>query len=164
MALVPNEEGSVRFYVDYRRINVATVPDTYQMTRMEALLDRLGYLKVLDKLDYNYGNWKIEILSEDQDNTYFTYRYSRMSFRIRNASYTFQRVIDVIISGVRWKMYLVYLDEVIKLSMSVEELVALVDEVFSLIGSERISLKLNKLFLFKYLVDYLGSIWILAKP
>lgn len=72
MVLVPNKYGSVRFCVDFRRLNAATVPDTYTLPRTDDFLDSLGDAKVLTTLDANCGYWKIPVVSEDQDKTYFT--------------------------------------------------------------------------------------------
>lgn len=46
VVLVPKRDGSVRFCVDYSRLNSATVPDTYTLPRMDYWLDSLGDAKV----------------------------------------------------------------------------------------------------------------------
>lgn len=56
-----------------------------------------------------------------------------MKFGLRRAPSTIERALDIIINGVLWKNYLVYLDKVSILSTSVEEHVANVDEVISLL-------------------------------
>ena len=58
------------------------------------------------------------IAERDQDKTTFTshvgtFCYKRMPFGLRNAPATFQRALDIIQSGVRWKTCLVYMDDVV---------------------------------------------------
>jgi len=57
-------------------------------------------------LDCNSGSWKIAVAVEDQDKTTFTchegtYKYIRLPFGLTNAPATFQRAIDMILSGVK---------------------------------------------------------------
>jgi len=42
-----------------------------------------------------------------------TYKYIRLPFGLTNAAATFQRAIDMILPGVKWKTCLVYFDDVI---------------------------------------------------
>lgn len=53
MVFVPKKDGSVRLYVYYRRLNEATVTDTYKLPRMEDWIDSLGYPKVFTTIDAN---------------------------------------------------------------------------------------------------------------
>jgi hypothetical protein len=47
IVLVPKPDGSIRFYVDYMRLNAITEPDTYPLPRMEEFIDSLGEAVVL---------------------------------------------------------------------------------------------------------------------
>lgn len=123
MVLVPKKDGSVHSCVDYRRINATTVPDTYPLPRMD--LDILGDAKVFITLDSNSGYWKIPMVREEQDNKSFetnmgTYRYKWMHFGLRNAPSTFTRALEIIPSDVLGQICIVYLDEFIIVSTSVE--------------------------------------------
>lgn len=121
--LAPNKDGTLRFCVDFRRLNEKTNPDSYPLPRMDDCLDSIGDAQIFTTLDCNSGYWQIPIAGEDRDKSSFTthrgtYRYKRMHFGLRNAPETFQRALAIVLSGVRFQSCLIYLDDVIVFSDS----------------------------------------------
>ncbi|CAM4716395.1 unnamed protein product [Caretta caretta] len=55
MVLVPEKDGSVRFCVDYRKLNAITVSDAYPMPRPDELLDKLGGARYLTTMGLTKG-------------------------------------------------------------------------------------------------------------
>jgi hypothetical protein len=53
IVLVPKPDGTLRFCVDYRRLNMITVPDSYPLPRMDECIDSLGDAVVFTTLDCN---------------------------------------------------------------------------------------------------------------
>lgn len=163
VVLVPKKDRTLRFCVDYRRLNAKTVPDTYPLPRMDDCIDSLGEAGIFSTLDCNSGYWQIPVAPEDRDKTTFTsylgtFRYRRMPFGLRNAPATFQRALDIVLSGLRWQICLVYLDDVIVYSRTAEEHLGHLDRVLSLLRGAGISLKLPKCHFFQEKVDYLGHV------
>ena len=163
VVLVPKKDGSLRFFIDYRRLNAKTVADAYRLPRMDDCLDSLGVAAVFSTFDCNSGYWQIPVASEDRDKTTFIthmgkFRHVRMPFGLRNAPATFQWALDIILSGLRWQTWLIYLDDVIVFSKDTNEQVAHVDEVLNLLRSAGVSLKLKKCEFFQPEVDYLGHV------
>ena len=159
----PKKDGSLRFCVDYRRLNDVTVRDSYPIPRMDECLDSLGDAKIFSTLDANTGYWQVEIDEQSRSMTTFSshwgvYRFKRMPFGLRNAPATFQRALDVILSSVRWQSALVYLDDVIIFSRNFEDHVRDVQTTLSLLQKHGLSLKLRKSFFFQSSVDYLGHV------
>ena len=163
IVLVPKPDVSLRFCVDYRRLNAITVPDTYPLPRMDECIDSLGDAAIFTTLDCNSGYWQIPVDPPDRDKTTFTahydtYRFRRLPFGLRNAPATSQRAIDVILSGVKWKTCLVYLDDVIIFSPDRKSHLKHVDDALYLLRKAGLSLKLRKCRFFSEMVDYLGHV------
>jgi len=104
VVVVPKKDESPRFCVDFRRLNAVTKKDSYPIPRMEDCIDSLGDARVFSTLDCNAGYWQIPMALENIDKTAFTchirtYEYLRMVFGLTNAFATFQRALDIILSG-----------------------------------------------------------------
>jgi len=98
--------------VDYRQLNEVTVRDVYPLPRMDDCIDFLGDAKVFSTLDRNSGYWQIPVADEYRDKTTLVchegaYLYIRLPFGLSNAPATFQRAIDMILGGLKWKSCLV---------------------------------------------------------
>jgi len=119
--------------------------------------------KVFSTLDCNSGYWQIPVADEDRDRTTFVYQegayqYIRLPFGLLNAPATFQRAIDMILGGLKWKSCLVYLDDIIVFSQSVGEHLEHLREVFAALRGAGVSLRAKKCHLFQKEVKYLGHI------
>jgi hypothetical protein len=51
VVLVPKPDGSLRFYIDYLKLNAFTVRDTYPLPRMDECIDSLRDAVVFSTLD-----------------------------------------------------------------------------------------------------------------
>ena len=130
---------------------------------MDDCIDSLGDAAVFTTLDCNSGYWQIPVAPEDRDKTTVTtnmgtFPHLRMPFGLKGALATFQRALDIILSGVRWQICLVYLDYVIVFSRTHGEHAQHLDTVLSLLRSAGISLKLKKCSFFQPKVHYLGHV------
>jgi len=163
VVLVPKPDGTMRLCADYRQLNEGTVRDVYPFPRIDDSIDFRGDAKVFSTLDCNSGYWQIPVTNEDRDKTTFVcqegaYRYIHLPFGLSNALAIFQRVIDMILGGLKWKSCLEYLDDIIVFSQSEEEHVEHLREVFAALRGAGVSLKANKCHLFQEEVEYLGHI------
>jgi transposase InsO family protein len=163
IVLIPKPDGSLRFCIDYRRLNALTVRDSYPLPRMDDCLDSLATANIFSTLDANSGYWQLNVAEADRDKTAFTshrgtYRFKRMPFGLINAPATFQRAMDVLLSRVLWKTAIVYLDDVIVFSKTVEDHIREVDDVLTILESAGVSLNMKKCHLFRSRVDYLGHV------
>jgi Reverse transcriptase (RNA-dependent DNA polymerase)/RNase H-like domain found in reverse transcriptase len=163
IVLVAKPDGSTRLCVDYRRLNAITVRDSYPLPRMDECIESLVDAKIFTTLDCNSGYWQIPVRPEDREKTTFTsheglYWFLRVPFGLSNAPATFQRFVDITLSGLTWKSCLVYLDDIIVFSRTPAEHMAHLDAVFHRLYRAGLTLILNKCHFFKDTVDYLGHV------
>ena len=108
VVLIPKPDRSPWFCIDYRQLNERTVRDSYPLPRMDDCLDYLEDAQFFSTLECNAGYWQIPLAEEGKPKTAFichcvTYQCTRLPFRLRNAPATFQRAIDMILSGFKWQ-------------------------------------------------------------
>jgi len=137
--------------------------DVYLLPRMDDCIEFLGDAKVFSTLDCNLGYWQIPVADEDRDKTTFVchegaYCCNRLPFGLLNAPATFQRAIDMILGGLKWKSCLVYLDDIIVFSQLAGEHVEHLREVFEALRGAGVSLTAKKCHLFQEEGEYLGHI------
>lgn len=61
VVLVRKKDGTLRYCIDYRKLNAVTVKDSYPLPRIDESLDALGQAKYFSTLDLASGYWYGEI-------------------------------------------------------------------------------------------------------
>ncbi len=102
IVLVPKTDGSVRFCVDYRKVNAVSKFDAYPMPRVDELLDRLGTTRFYSTLDLTKGYWQIPLSPLSKEKSAFTtpfglHQFITLPFGLFGAPATFQRLMDKIL-------------------------------------------------------------------
>ncbi len=102
IVLVPKTDGSVRFCVDYRKVNAVSKFDAYPMPRVDELLDRLGTARFYSTLDLTKGYWQIPLSPLSKEKSAFTtpfglHQFVTLPFGLFGAPATFQRLMDKIL-------------------------------------------------------------------
>ncbi|UYV68116.1 hypothetical protein LAZ67_5003095 [Cordylochernes scorpioides] len=69
--LVRKKDGSLRFCVDYRRLNKITKKDVYPLPRIDDALDTLSGSRYFPTMDMRSGYWQIEVDDKDREKTAF---------------------------------------------------------------------------------------------
>jgi len=121
--LVRKKDGTVRYAIDYRKLNAKTVKDAYPLPLISECIDALQGNMWFHALDLASGYWQVGLDPKDAHKTAFITRhglfeYTRMPFGLCNAPATFQRVMHLVLRGMVWKKLLVYLDDVVILGSS----------------------------------------------
>ena len=164
VVLVRKKDGSIRFCVDFRKLNRKTVTDAYAIPRVEDTLHLLAGAKYFSKLDLRSGYWQVEIKEEDKHKTAFQvgglgfYEFNRMPFGLCNAPESFQRLMERCMGELNLRDCLIYLDDVIIFSSTFEEHLERLDAVFSRLKQHNLKLKPSKCEFLKSEVTYLGHV------
>ena len=161
IVLVRKKDGTQRFCVDYRQLNVATIKDAYPLPRIDETLDALSGASWFSTLDLASGYWQVGLDHDAKQKSAFLadgglYAWNVMPFGLCNAPATFERLMDKVLRGLHWETLLVYLDDVIVFGSSVPEELARLKQVFQRLRQANLKLKPKKCHLFKTKVSYLG--------
>jgi hypothetical protein len=152
-----------RFCIDYRSLNAVTKPDAYPIPNITDTLDSLGQSKVFSVLDMASGYFQISVKPEHREKTAFSCRrghfeYNKMAFGLINAPATYQRCIDIILMGLKGIDCLVYLDDVICFSRTMEEHAKKLQLIFERLEQANFRIQPEKCVFATDTVEYLGHI------
>lgn len=163
VVLVRKKDGTLRFCVDYRRLNEVTKKDSYPLPRMDSILTSLNGSEWFSTLDLQSGYWQVAMSPKDCEKTAFTvdrglWEFLVMPFGLCNAPATFERLMDRVFDGVSWQTALVYLDDIIVHGRSFEDHLANLEIVFQKLQEANLRLGPSKCHLFRRSVKYLGHV------
>ena len=163
IVLVQKKDGSVRFCIDYRKLNAVTTKDAYPLPHIDDTLDTLCGSKWFSTLDLLSGYWQVEMSPEDRHKTAFCtpqglFEFKVMPFGLCNAPATFQRLMDLVLAGLQWSKCLVYLDDVILLGTTFGEHLDNIRAVFDRIQQGGLKLRADKCCFLQRNVKYLGHL------
>ena len=161
--LVPKKDGGWRMCVDYRKVNAVTKKVSYPIPRTEDTFDYLLQARWFSKVDAASGFWQVPMEASSKEKTAMItpdglFQWKVMPFGLCNAPATFQRLMDVVLSGLKWKECLVYLDDVLIFSKDWDEHLLHLNHVFDRLEKANISLKLSKCEFAKNEIQFLGHI------
>lgn len=158
--LVKKPDLTYRFCTDYRKLNAITKPDAFPLPRMEDCVDQVGTASFVSKLDLLKGYWQVPLTPRAQEITLFItpsglYSYSVMSFGLRNAPATFQRLMNKVVFGLEGCA--VYLDDVIVFSDTWEQHLVHLRALLTRLAEACLTVNLAKCEFAKGTVRYLGK-------
>ena len=163
VVLVKKKDGSLRFCIDYRKVNAVTRKDAYPFPRVDDALDALACCKWFATLDLLSGYWQVEVDPKDREKTAFTtydglFEFLKMPFGLCNTPTTFQRLMDLVLAGLQWTNCLVYLDDLLIIGKSFEEHLQNLQLVFERLRRAGLKLKPSKCAVCQKEVMYLGHV------
>ena len=167
VVLVRKKDGSLRFCIDYRHLNLVTKPDVFPLPRMDDLLDQLGQFKFFSTLDLASGYWQVKMHPDSREKTAFIthqglYELKVMPFGLRNAPAVFQRLMQCVLAGVNPPegpyFVSVYLDDVIVFSRTLDDHLHHLSLVIDRLAKAGLKLKPSNCHFISKKVQYLGHL------
>lgn len=119
------------------------------MPRIDDALDCLQGAEYFSSLDLRSGYWQIPMHEADKEKTAFAtpdglYEFNVLPFGLCNAPATFERMIDTVLRGLKWKTCLCYLDDIVIFSSSFREHLKRLDEVLTCLANAGLQLNTKK--------------------
>ncbi|KAJ8044512.1 hypothetical protein HOLleu_07281 [Holothuria leucospilota] len=163
IVLVRKKNGDLRLTVDYRLLNSRTVRDQYNIPKIEDTFHSLSGAAWFSSLDLKSGYYQIEMKEEDKPKTAFWcplgfYEFNRMPQGICNAPATFQRLMERCMGPMAFTEVLVYLDDLLVFSRTLEEHVEKLDKVLTRLKGFGLKLNPDKCSFLKSSVKCLGHV------
>ncbi|KAL2098386.1 hypothetical protein ACEWY4_007593 [Coilia grayii] len=149
IVLVRKKDGSLRMCVDYRQLNARTRKDAFPLPRIEESLDSLAGARWFSTLDLASGYHQVPVAEGDRAKTAFCtpfglFEWQRMPFGLCNAPATFQRLMERIFGDQQCQTLLLYLDDIVVFSSSVDQHLERLELVLGRLQQEGLKAKLSK--------------------
>ena len=162
VVMVKKRDGTMKFCVDFCKMNNATIKDAHPLPRIDDTLESLHGAQYFTTLDLKSGYWQVPIREEDKEKTAFRtssgqlYEFNQLPFGLCNAPATFSHLMDRTLAGLAWNICLYYLDDIIVFSVTWEEHLERLRAVFERLRRANLKLGARKCHLAAREVSFLG--------
>ena len=159
--LVRKKDNSLRFVCDFRGLNNVTKKDTYPLPHIRDIIDKMQDAKYWTTLDAAGAYWSMPLNEGDREKTAFTvprgkYEYNVTPYGLTNAGASYQRMMDMCMSGLPFDRILAYMDDIVIFSRTWKEHMVELNAVFDKLLEANITLKASKCVVAASSVDFLG--------
>ena len=162
VVLVRKKDGSLRFCIDFRRLNAWTKKDTYPLSHMQETMESMVGARHFSCMDLKSGFWQVQMDEESRQYTAFTvgsmgvYEFLHMPYRLCNAPATFQCLMQNCLGELNLMYALIYLDDVIVYSKTEEAHLVHLRAMLERFMEQGLKLKPSKCNFFRTEISYLG--------
>ena len=132
---------------DNRKVNSVTKTDSFPVPRMKDCIDNIGQAKYVTKFDLLKGFWLIPLTERAKEISAFVtldglYQYKVMPFGMKNSPATFQRLINMIKTGL--DNCKAYIDDAIIYSEEWDQQTKTIREFFERLSKAKLTINLAK--------------------
>ena len=155
MVLVHQKDGSLCFCIDFHHLNAHMKKDSYPLPRIQKALKSLASAGHFSCLDLKSRFWQIKMDELLKQYTAFTvgnlgfFKCDCMPFGLCNSPATFQRLMQSCLGELNLTYCLIYLDNIIIFSETVEEHLHHLWIIFDQFREHNFKLKPSKMQLFQ---------------
>jgi len=151
--------------VDFTDLNKACPKDSYPVPSIDAFVDSASGCKMLSFLDTFSGYNQIKMHPREECKTTFMsetscYCYTVMSFGLKNAGATYQRLMDRVLAPMLGRNVQAYIDDMVVTSQERDQHVSDLEELFATIVKYRLKLNPKKCVLRVEASKFLGFLLI----
>jgi hypothetical protein len=161
--LVKKPDGSIRICIDFRKVNNCTIKDSFPLPKIDDLFTHLAKAKVFSTFDLAHGYHQVRMDKNSRQYTAFStqwgfYEYVVMPFGLTNSCATFQRLMVRVLEGLLGVSCLVYLDDVICFSETLEQHKIDVENILKRFRQYNLKIKPSKCKFARTKIEYLSHI------
>ena len=152
-----------RMVLDYRKINEKRIGDSYPLPNVSDILDSLGSARYFSVFDLATGYHHMKMDPNYSYKTAFStphgqYEFDRMPFGLKTAPITFQRLMDITLTGLIGKELFVYLDDIIIFADTLKEHKKKFNNLIQSLRKANPHLQPDKCEFLRPEIEYLGHI------
>lgn len=162
LAVVKSSDiDSVRWVVDYRRLNSASTIDRFPIGDIQDNLSRLGRSKYFSCLDNSGAFHCIEIAPEHRHKTSFAtpfncWQFCRLPFGLSGGPSSYARLVIQVLRNIPPEQAVAYVDDILIHSSTFEQHMSNLDVVFKAYTKAGLKLNPKKCHFMASKIDYLG--------
>ncbi|HKR06791.1 MAG TPA: reverse transcriptase domain-containing protein, partial [Bacteroidia bacterium] len=161
ITLVGKKDGTIRFCIDFRRLNSVTIKDAFPIPNIDSILASFANKKYFTSLDLYSGYWQIPLTDDAKQKTAFAvpagfFQFKVLPFGLTNAVSIFQRIMSFILAGLDFVT--VYVDDIIIASDSFDEHEKHLKIVLDRIRNAGLRIKPEKSLFFQESLLFLGHL------
>ena len=154
-------QNDIRICVDYRQLNSIIQPVCYPLPRVSDVLNAVGNKPFMSSLDLVAAYHQLQIHEPDKEKTAFSIRGSKFHFNVvpfglQSSPAFFARVINDVMYKILGPQCMVYLDDIILFSDTIDEHLQIIAEVLETLQHAGLKLKLPKCTFFANEINFLG--------
>lgn len=149
IVVVQKKNGKWWVCIDFTNLNKACLKDSFLFQKIDMLMDATAGHELLSFMDAYSGYNQILMYTTNQEKTSFVtkrgiYCYKVMSFRLRNAKATYQRLVNKMFAEYLGEMMEVYIDDMLMKALFAADHVLHLHQVFNILDSYQMKLNPEK--------------------